>query len=342
MTNEKREQIITHILTQVDRKGSIDVQTLVETFGVSKSTVYNYIAKLKETGEIYSIGDNAEMLFLKDTIPATRFFYDASQRLSEMDVFVQDIQPLIQNLPTNAVRIWKYAFSEMMNNAIEHSLSKKILVIVQGNKVSTEIIIQDKGIGVFESIRRYQLEKTGEDLTYSECLSLLMPGKFTTKSENHSGEGIFFTSKMVDRFVLIANGIIYRRNEFYEKATASDTEKTGTLLIMELSNTTSKTPMEILDRYSSAEEGFYRTEIPLRYMFPGKEPVARSEARRLCAYIEDFSEAILDFSEIGFVGQAFAHELFVVWQKNNPDKKLIVENACDDVMWMINRVLNTK
>lgn len=67
-------------------------------------------------------------------------------------------------------------------------------------------------------------------------------------------------------------------------------------------------------------------------------PVSRSQARRLCARFEEFEEVILDFSEVDNIGQAFAHEIFNVFQKNHPDLKLIVKNATPYVAGMIERV----
>ena len=42
------------------------------------------------------------------------------------------------------------------------------------------------------------------------------------------------------------------------------------------------------------------------------------------------------------IGQAFVHELFVVWKKDHPDFIMNIENASDDVLGMIRRVENTK
>ena len=111
---------------------------------------------------------------------------------------------------------------------------------------------------------------------------------------------------------------------------------------MQLSNTTKKMVREIFDRFSSVDEGFYRTQIPMIHMFPSGFPVSRSEARRLASLIGQFREATLDFTRVRGIGQAFVHELFVVWKKDHPDFVMNIENASDDVLGMIRRVENTK
>lgn len=44
-------------------------------------------------------------------------------------------------------------------------------------------------------------------------------------------------------------------------------------------------------------------------------PVSRSQARKLCSSFNEFEEIILDFNEVDNIGQAFAHEIFNVFQK---------------------------
>lgn len=62
------------------------------------------------------------------------------------------------------------------------------------------------------------------------------------------------------------------------------------------------------------------------------------ELRRLCTRFDEFEEVVLDFKDVDNIGQAFAHEIFNVFQKKHPELKLIVENAIPYVAGMIERV----
>ena len=53
------------------------------------------------------------------------FSYNTSDYLNEDKIYRSDIWPVIEKLSTNAKDIWMYAFTEMMNNAIEQCKSKK-------------------------------------------------------------------------------------------------------------------------------------------------------------------------------------------------------------------------
>ncbi len=83
------------------------------------------------------------------------------------------------------------------------------------------------------------------------------------------------------------------------------------------------------------------TSIPIKNIFDNAYPVSRSQAKRLYNRLDRFEEVILDFDGVTSMGQGFAHELFVVFQRENPDIKLEVINCNDEVMKMIRHVQNT-
>jgi hypothetical protein len=110
---------------------------------------------------------------------------------------------------------------------------------------------------------------------------------------------------------------------------------------MYLSNTSSKTIEEVFNMFSDVNKGFFKTQIPMKMMFENVYPVSRSQARRLYSTFDKFKEIILDFKDIENIGQAFAHELFVVYARNNSNKKIVVENPNESVKNMISIVKNT-
>ena len=68
--------------------------------------------------------------------------------------------------------------------------------------------------------------------------------------------------------------------------------------------------------------------------------ISRSQARRIMNGLDKFSTIVLDFKYIKNIGQAFVDEIFRVWRNKYPDKEIIVENADDNVNFMIKRVAN--
>ncbi len=333
-----REQVIEYMLKLIDAKDKCIASKTVEYFGISKSSVYNYLSKLEANGDIVKSNEGYRLVYKQHD-----FSYKNNGSLGEDRIFTQDVSPLVTEMPKNVQGAWRYAFTEMMNNAIEHSSCENIFVSVEENKLKTRITISDDGIGIFKNIQEFLRKEKSTELSLEECATMLFAGKFTTAKSMHSGEGIFFTSHLMDTFIIISDGIIFSRNNFYDSTSQSlNAAKKGTLVYMELYNSSKKTTREVFDRYASIDEGFIKTSIPIAHFFPGGTPVSRSEARRLGELILNFEEIDLDFSDVEEVGQAFVHELFVVWQNRNPSKKLNVLYAGEDVNYMIKRVLNTK
>ena len=335
MKKNNKEQIKRYILQHVSSKDV--VAKAVDAFEVSKSTVYNYIKELFSDGVIEKTEDGSYA-------PVNKVFNYAYENvdLSEDRIFDKDIAKHVNMYEKNVFSIWRYAFTEMMNNAIEHSRSKNIFVSVIADAVGTTIIISDNGIGIFNNIQSYVKNEEGKKISIEEAVQLLFAGKFTTAKSMHSGEGIFFTSHLMDSFLIFSDEMTFSRTPFNDFQMKFDNAFIGTMVCMRLDNHSKKTTKEVFDRFSSVDEGFIKTQIPIAHIFPNGSPVSRSEARRLGELVLKFKEIELDFTSVDEVGQAFCHELFIVWQARNPDKQINVVNASKDVMNMISRVKNTK
>lgn len=107
-------------------------------------------------------------------------------------------------MPENVLDIWQYGFTEMFNNAIDHSGGKTISVNLEKTAVNTEIAIYDDGVGIFRKIQA-ELGLLDERHAVLE----LAKGKLTTDPARHSGEDIFFTSRMFDDFVILSCGVYF-------------------------------------------------------------------------------------------------------------------------------------
>ncbi len=330
----RKEQAKDYILKLIGQGEKHYAAKTVEAFQLSRSTVYNYVSELVRD-QIIVKEENGQYSLASDQ----KFLMYEKQNLDEERVFTADIFPFLESLPTNVIEAWRYAFTAMMNNAIEHSETEKIYVKVIRDRLQTTIVIMDEGVGIFRKIQEYIQKDRGENLTLVECVSLLFAGKFTTAREYHSGEGIFFTSHLMDDFFIVSDELLFPRNNFSDAYTNMASCEKGTLVYMQLFNKSQKTVKEVFDCYTNPEEGFTHTSVPIAHMFTGGSPVSRSEARRLGGMLLRFKKATLDFTGVKGIGQAFTHELFVVWQRRNPEIELNCIGMEEDVERMIRRVL---
>ena len=338
LTSELRAKMKLYMLEHIERNDKDLIAKTMDTFSVSKTTVYNYLERMVKDQLIVKPSNpktGKYELYTSNTL----FHYSTSSHLEEDRIFSHDILPIISNLPKNVRDIWSYAFTEMMNNAIEHSEASKIDCLVSQNFLNTQIFISDNGIGIFRKIQKYFLEERGDVITLDEAVDALFPGKLTTARENHSGEGIFFTSRAVDRFVICSDERIFAHQPFLDrKINIEQMKDHGTIVDMVLSNTSAKPIKEVFDMFTDPDRGFFKTQIPIAHMFANGYPVSRSEARRLGMFVKDFEEITFDFANVDQVGQAFTHELFIVFQNKHPQIHMNVVNANEDVASMIKRV----
>jgi hypothetical protein len=199
--------------------------------------------------------------------------------------------------------------------------------------LDTAVMIVDDGIGIFEKIRSHFGLQSLDDAVME-----LFKGKVTTDEANHSGEGIFFTSKLMDDFVILSDGKLFTTDRYDSSVLFSLPEvRKGTGVYMELSNYTKKTSQEVFDQYSSVDGGFSRTRIPIRNMFDSS-PVSRSQAKRVCSGLNRFREVLFDFQDVEWMGQGFAHQIFVVFAKEHPEIRLIPVNMGESVAKMYSHV----
>lgn len=339
-TQKRKNQIIHYMMEKIDARRKDFVQSACEAFGTSRNTIYRYLRELQENGTVlkenggYILGgQKAEYVFCRAD----------GELESEDRIYMDKIRRYIDGLPDNVRRIWEYSFMEMMNNAIDHSEAEKVEICLAQNPLNTSITILDNGVGIFRKIQAFYQFPSIDD-----AINELFKGKLTTDTEHHSGEGIFFTSRVLDSFAAISDGRIFTHNNYedvlenLEGSSMSQTWKDvkGTCICMKLSNSSQKVLKEVFDMFSDVDGGFTKTEIPLKNIYD-TFPVSRSQAKRLCNRFEHFEKVFLDFSGIEEVGQGFAHEIFVVFAKKHPETEIIPGNANESVTKMINHVLHS-
>ena len=333
-TAEKKKTIILYMLDKIASETRSLSNVVAEAFDISTNTVHTYINELIDEGIIVKYKRGEYKLVTKQT----KHLFSRSNGELEMDTYAYDLclKEQISHLDENVQHIWAYAMSEMVNNVIDHSNAEHMQVIVGQNYLQTYVMIIDDGIGIFEKIKNhFSLPNL------DEAICELFKGKLTTDEVNHSGEGIFFTSKMMDTFLISSSGKIFTTSK-YNNENIFDTEECffGTCVFMSLSNFTQKTAREVFDLYSDVDGGFTTTRIPLKNIFESA-PVSRSQAKRVCNRLENFEEVILDFDGISWMGQGFAHQMFVVYKNTHPKVNLKPINMNESVENMYNHVMKS-
>ncbi len=231
-----------------------------------------------------------------------------------------------------AVDIALYSFTEMLNNAIDHSEGDRVHVSFEIREDRWVFEITDDGIGVFSRVQNeFQLAEP------IASIGELTKGKRTSAPAVHTGEGIFFTSKMVARFTLESQSIKWIcDNELGDFAVMESEVNSGTRVSCEILTKPVTSAKKVFEEFTRNFE-FVKSRPVIKLFEIGTDFVSRSEAKRLMNGLDKFKEVDLDFSQVQGIGQGFADQVFRVWQEIHPQTKLHEINATSTVQFMINR-----
>ncbi|MBQ9064143.1 MAG: DUF4325 domain-containing protein [Blautia sp.] len=329
---DQKRTIKNYILEKISQNTKSLSKTVAQTFGINPSTIHGYIKELEEEQIISRIKRDEYRLVSYETV------YDLSRSAGDLDddtyAFDACLIEHIRSFENNIKSIWNYAFSEMINNVMDHSMAENVRIIIYQDYLSTRVLILDNGIGIFTKIKDYFHLASIDD-----AICELFKGKLTTDTKNHSGEGIFFTSRLMDDFYIVSSGRVFTNNKYNDSRIISlaSNNYTGTGVFMELSNFSHKTAKEVFDEYADIDGCFIKTSIPLKNIFDSS-PVSRSQAKRLCNRLDQFREVVIDFAEISWMGQGFSHQLFVVFANEHPEIVITPVNMNEEVTKMYNHV----
>ena len=308
-----------------------------KNFGVSRNAILRHINKLVSNRRISAHGSTRDRHYEQNPISKETFSIDISPDVEEDQVWRHVIRPTLKKLPDNVLHICEYGLSEMINNVIDHSEGNKMTININQYAPKLSFMVIDDGVGIFKKIQRdFDLNDP------RHAILELAKGKLTTDPDHHSGEGIFFTSRMFDRFIIISEGLFFSHNEPGDDwLLEHKLDVKGTSVLMSISTKSNREIQDVFEAYAQEDQdyGFTKTHVPLSLVIYGDENlISRSQARRLLARFRNFEEILLDFSGIDSVGQAFADEIFRIFARNYPDVEIIAINTNQGCPFRVKRM----
>jgi hypothetical protein len=334
------EEIRQFILENVQGNSSRISKLAADKFGITRQAVNQHTKKLALQGALTVRGQTRNRVYELAPIFQWHRLYPIGPELEEHLVWQQDVGPALGPLPENVHDIWAYGFTEILNNARDHSAGSSVFVSIKKTAVTTEMSIMDDGIGIFRKIQ----ESLGL-VDERQAIFELSKGKLTTDPAKHTGEGIFFTSRVFDAFDILSGGVLFSHEFGKEEDWLMERElpKDGTAVFLKLGNHTARTTKKVFDQYSSDSDdyGFTKTVVPVKLAQYGNDKlISRSQAKRVIARVELFKKVLLDFQHVPTIGQAFADEVFRVFQFAHPEVELVAINASSEVKRMIARAVS--
>ncbi len=324
------------------KKSRITTADLVAKTGLSRAYAQRFLKDLADEGSIIRVGKANQAHYVlaskKGALPARPTSVRkiiTNKGLAEDKVLseIKEESSIFQGMAGNISSIIDYAFTEMLNNAIEHSASEKIDIVVMKTAVDIRFTVADRGVGIFNNIMKKK--RLGSTM---DAVQDLLKGKETTAPEAHSGEGIFFTSKIADEMTIksFEKKIVFDNvgQDIYIKDIQS---AKGTRVDFVLGLKSKKTLPDLFNQYTDEFFQFSKTGVKVKLYHQNVDYVSRSQARRILAGLDKFKTIEFDFRDVETVGQAFADEIFRIWQAAHKDIKVAVKNTNENILLMIKR-----
>lgn len=325
------------ILGNIDQHPQDITRVTANHFKLSRQAAVAHLRSLIRDGLVEAEGSTKDRAYRLRNIVEKTLSFDVTNTLEEDVVWRNYVRPLLgDDIPQNVLDICQYGLTEMVNNVREHSESPDMDVMIRRNAIDVVLYIIDHGVGIFNKIQK--------DFGLNDprhALLELSKGKLTSDASAHTGEGIFFTSRMFDVFQILSGTLFFSRkprdNGWLVEVEDRDFT-TGTIICMRISINTQQTLQHIFDQFANEQQdySFTRTHVPVKLAkYPSEQLVSRSQARRVLARFEKFDEVMLDFDDVATVGPAFVDEIFRVYKLEHPSTTIIPFNMTEEVARMV-------
>ncbi|WP_395698785.1 STAS-like domain-containing protein [Aquabacterium sp.] len=315
-------------------------QYIAERLQISRTSARNQLNKLVEAQWLLRDGVSRKAVYRPGSLRQVVRRYTLAG-LQEDLPWAQDFAGRFE-LKANVGRMAQHVFTELLNNAIDHSGGTSVTVSMRQTPTQLQILVSDDGRGVFDAVaERFNI--TDPTVAMLE----LSKGKLTSQPDSHTGRGLFFSAKLADIFDLHANDAAYQqrewqRDQWWQRSRPAC--RRGTSIYVAICVDTERTLDDVLRRYSldGAGYGFDRTVVPLKLITQEQNGLeSRAQARRVVSRLAQFRRVELDFDGLADVGHGFTDELFRVFGRQHPELELVPVNMAPRVAAMVGSVRET-
>jgi anti-sigma regulatory factor (Ser/Thr protein kinase) len=297
---------------------------LMQRLAISRRRAGHLLAKLVAAQWLTSLGTPRRPRYQPGPLRQVVMRYPLAG-LQEDVPWRRDFAPCFE-LPAEVRRLAQHAFTELVNNAIDHSGGSQVTVSMRQTPLQVQLLVSDDGVGLFDRVAQ------SHGINEPQLAMLeLSKGRLTSAPGRHLGQGLFTAARVADVLDLHANRSAFQCRAWeshgwrHGQAGAVAT-RTGTAIYVAITVDTQRTLQGVLRELSVQGDGmgFDRTRVPLR-LLAGPEAAleSRAEARRVAERLSLFRRAELDFAGIDHIGPGFADELFRVIAREQPEVSMV-------------------
>lgn len=326
-------------ITAAAREHSLHLPAYVEErTGASHRAVLNALRRLVEAQWLSRSGSSRRPVYGPGLLRQVARSYTL-HGLQEDLPWQRDFAPNF-DLPKPVARMIQHGFTELVNNAVDHSGGTSVTVSLRQTPSHAQLLVSDDGCGVFNKICE------AFDIADAQHAMLeLAKGRLTSQPAMHTGRGLFFSSQLADVFDIHANGTAFQRRAWESKGwqRGRPLPRQGSSIYMSIALDTTRTLDQVMEAWSTDGSGieFDQTTINLSLLAgPGQPLDSRAQARRVAARLPTFKRAEVSFAGVEDVGHGFADELFRVFARAHPEVELVPTHTTPRIAALIKSAQN--
>ena len=174
---QKSNMINMYILEKIEQGTESLSASVAEAFDISTNTVHSYLRRLQEQNII--VKEKRGEYKLVTNVISYNLKRSEGHLDSETYAFDNCFEQHIKDLPENVYRIWEYAFSEMINNVVDHSAAESLAIQIEQSYLYTKVFIIDNGVGIFNKIKEHlrnivdKLQQTSDAIAEIDVINAL-------------------------------------------------------------------------------------------------------------------------------------------------------------------------
>ena len=239
------KDIILHLASKNGRVVSEDIVKMME---ITRQAAHMHLVDLVKDKKLLKVGKTKGSYYIpysetKEKDLSTekkkfRFVYENNNLNAERIFKTLSLRvPFIRSLSTNTFKIFECAFIVLLDNAIKHSKTKKIIISIKSLYNTVVLEIKDYGTGVFSNVLS-NLKLHDE----FEAAMEFLPEKGAMEKEGKKSEGgISFASKAADKLQILSGSVrLVIDNEQKDYYIDKIYPRNGTTAIFEIKKTTRK------------------------------------------------------------------------------------------------------
>ena len=140
--SSKGRAVRSFIVERVNGLTAALIKDMTSEFKISRQSAYQYIKNMVKNNEIEKMPGKRGIYILKPLL-IKDYTYSLKKHNDESAIWIKDIRPqLPKDLKENIILICQYGFTEIFNNALEHSSSEKAVVRILYDAMKIILIIR--------------------------------------------------------------------------------------------------------------------------------------------------------------------------------------------------------